>query len=201
MPSIQIISFHIQCNFQVLASRGAKNVLQGHGSSEKESVSVLVTVSAAGETLPEMVILPYKRIPANLLGKLPDPSADIAYGRSDNGWMTATVLYEYLANSFNKWVEENDRKKPVILFTDLHESRLDFHVLQYLRSMEILLIGLPPNTTHLMQPLDVSVFGPLKADWTTTAQAWQREHVWECMKREDMIPLFHGKHVLNSLKI
>ena len=33
--------------------------------------------------------------------------------------------------------------------------------------------GLPPNTTHFLQPLDVAVFGPLKKAWKTAVRDWQ----------------------------
>ncbi len=35
------------------------------------------------------------------------------------------------------------------------------------RSLGIHLFCLPPNTTHVLQPLDVGVFGPVKQRWRT----------------------------------
>jgi hypothetical protein len=34
---------------------------------------------------------------------------------------------------------------------------------------------LPENSTHILQPLDVSVFGPLKREWRTILRAWKEE--------------------------
>jgi hypothetical protein len=34
---------------------------------------------------------------------------------------------------------------------------------------------LPENSTHLLQPLDVSVFGPLKRRWREVLEAWKDE--------------------------
>ena len=34
----------------------------------------------------------------------------------------------------------------------------------------IILMALLPNTTHLLQPLDVAIFRALKAAWVTTHQ-------------------------------
>ena len=30
---------------------------------------------------------------------------------------------------------------------------------------QVVLLALPPNTTHLAQPLDKGIFGPLKVEW------------------------------------
>ena len=37
----------------------------------------------------------------------------------------------------------------------------------------IILYALPPSTTHIMQPADVSVFKPLKTEWKKTVKEWQ----------------------------
>ena len=34
---------------------------------------------------------------------------------------------------------------------------------------------LPPNATHLFQPLDVAVFAPMKASWRRELENWQKE--------------------------
>ena len=45
---------------------------------------------------------------------------------------------------------------PVVMFFDGHYSHM---------SIGIHLFCLPPNTTHILQPLDVGVFGPVKTAW------------------------------------
>lgn len=36
--------------------------------------------------------------------------------------------------------------------------------------LQIILYALPPNTTHILQPADVSVFAPVKAYWKSTVR-------------------------------
>jgi len=36
-------------------------------------------------------------------------------------------------------------------------------------------VFLPENSTHIMQPLDVSVFGPMKKRWRTILNDWKEE--------------------------
>lgn len=51
---------------------------------------------------------------------------------------------------------------PVLLILDNHSSRFNSDMLKAAMDRHVFLFALPPNTTHLLQPLDVSVFGPFK---------------------------------------
>ena len=37
---------------------------------------------------------------------------------------------------------------------------------------EVVVIALPPNTTHLLQPLDKGIFSPLKSQWKKVVQSY-----------------------------
>ena len=39
----------------------------------------------------------------------------------------------------------------------------------------IILLCIPPNTSHALQPLDVGVFHPLKSAWKDIIKQWFRE--------------------------
>ena len=54
-----------------------------------------------------------------------DPSKELHYsaGKSNSGWITQQILYEYLCNTVDKWLTKNKIKRPVILFSDYHETR------------------------------------------------------------------------------
>ncbi|KAJ3625859.1 hypothetical protein MTP99_016398 [Tenebrio molitor] len=94
-------------------------------------------------------------------------------GKSDSGWMKGDVFYEYIANDFNNWLIENSIKKPVILFIDGHRSHMTLPLSEFCEKSKIILYALPPNTTHMLQPADVSVFRPLKQGWKNTVRNWQ----------------------------
>ncbi|XP_036322053.1 uncharacterized protein LOC118736052 [Rhagoletis pomonella] len=53
----------------------------------------------------------------------------------------------------------------------------------------IILYALPPYTTHLMQPADVSLFTPLKTYWKQTVREWQEEHVGDSLTKKEFSPL------------
>ncbi|XP_062511201.1 uncharacterized protein LOC134187101 [Corticium candelabrum] len=59
----------------------------------------------------------------------------------------------------------DDTSPSVILFFDGHYSHINLDVINVARKYNIILVTLPPNTTHALQPLDVGVFAPMKKNW------------------------------------
>jgi hypothetical protein len=59
---------------------------------------------------------------------------------------------------------------------DLHASHLTIHLGEFCKNNIIILICLFPNTIHILQPLDVTVFAPLKSKWKSTIRQWRLDH-------------------------
>lgn len=159
---------------KVIAPRGEKNVYEVAKGSDKESLTVSICVSADGKVLPPFIVLPYKRIPREIVENVPSPEWGI--GKSDTGWMNGQTFYEYVANVFNPWLDQNQIQKPVILFLDGHKSHLTMHLSEFCNTNGIIVIALLANSTHTLQPCDVSVFGPLKKNWRKVVHEWKFEH-------------------------
>ena len=51
------------------------------------------------------------------------------------------------------------------MFFDGHYSHLSIALIKRAREIGIHLFCLPPNTTHVLQTLDVGIFGPVKSMW------------------------------------
>ena len=133
----------------------------------KRRITVLVTGNAAGELAPNFILFTGKSLPDNA-AKMAPP--EFSFGFSDNGWMTAKSYYEYVGNVFVPWLDKKKIQRPVILYIDGHSSHLTLHLSKLCSSNGIVLIKLHPNATHIMQPLDVSVFQALKIEWQKAYQ-------------------------------
>ena len=48
---------------------------------------------------------------------------------------------------------------------DGHSSHYCPSVIHRASKSKVVLMALPPNTTHLTQPLDKGIYGPLKVEW------------------------------------
>ena len=107
-----------------------------------------------------MVLFSYKRVPSAIFTTLPK---NFIADTSDSGWMCTNVFYEYIANKFLPWVKREKIELPVILFVDGHASHLSQPLSEFCNQNQIVLVVLLPNTTHFLQPMDVSMFSALKA--------------------------------------
>ena len=59
----------------------------------------------------------------------------------------------------------NKSGKPILLILDGHSSHETSRILHLAEVHNIIILCLPPHTTHKLQPLDVGVFGPLQRAW------------------------------------
>lgn len=97
------------------------------------------------------------------------------YSMSDSWWMESANFHEWFYKLFFPAVEEMLRTGPVVLFLDGHQSHSSLPLVEEARAKGIILFVFPPHTTHLLQPLDVGVFGPLKQVWSEVLKAFKLE--------------------------
>ena len=83
------------------------------------------------------------------------------YGVSPKGWMTETNYLDWFRSTF---IPSLPPERPVLLIIDGHKTHIQYEVLQLAKANEIEIAKLPPHTTHLLQPLDLSLFKPMK-EW------------------------------------
>lgn len=157
---------------KVLGPKGFRNFLQVKQGNEKENITVLIMFNAEGKFAPPLVLFPYVRPPRAVIDNMP---SGWVLGKSERGWMTSDVFFEFISNDFNKWLITENIPRPVILFVDGHKSHLTMAISEWCHNNEIILYALPPNTTHMLQPADVSVFKPMKSEWKKTVCKWQNK--------------------------
>lgn len=180
---------------KVLAERGSKNVYLAGANDEKENITTLLTANAAGQLAPPMVVFRYQRIPLYIAEAVP---SHWAIGRSENGWMTQELFYEYMANFFIPWLKQKEIQPPVVFFLDGHASHISYHVSELCSKHQIVLVALYPNATHLLQPMDVAVFHSLKNDWKKQVTEWRMSHMGQELKKKDFPSLLEA--VLKNLQ-
>lgn len=59
------------------------------------------------------------------------------------------------------------------------------HLSDFCSTHEIELVALYPNATHILQPMDVSVFRPVKMAWKTTVNQYRVENKQSAVAKED----------------
>lgn len=161
---------------KVLAIKGTRNVYNVETNNSKESITVMFTFSSSGKACPPMVVYNYQRIPQRVVEGVPD---GWGVGRSESGWMTSELFFEYIGNVFHPYLVANGITLPVIYFLDGHRTHLTYQVSKLCTELGIHLIALYPNATRILQPADVAVFRPVKAAWKEAARSWLLENPGE----------------------
>ena len=73
--------------------------------------------------------------------------------------------------------------KPVLLLLDGHNSHISLETAKICRDSDTILYCLPPHSSHLMQPLDLRLFGVMKQNWKNAVKAYQDKHLRDCDQR------------------
>ena len=142
-----------------IAGKGQKHVLTVTSDS-KSRVTVLACVNAAGYAIPPLVI--YAR--ANLTkllyqGEIPGTMYALSPG---SGWMDGVTFYEWFEHHFLEYAPSG---RPLLFLLDRHSSHYNPEFIRFAAQKGVIVFVLPPNTTHISQPLDGVYFKALKQCW------------------------------------
>jgi hypothetical protein len=171
----------------VFVGKGQKNTHQVVPNSTQENYTVLITANALGELPPPMVVFSYsRRIPPEIMKTYPK---GWGIGKSQKGWMNSELFFEYITNIFHPWIVQNNIPKPVIFFLDGHSSHATLHLSKFCKANGIVLVSLLPNSTHILQPLDVSFFHPCKTVWKSELRDWRMNHHGLKIGKPEFAPL------------
>ena len=131
----------------------------------REHITLLCSASAAGTPHPPMIIYAQSFPGGQYHFEGPN---DAVYARSELGWIDSELFVVWLKKLFLKYAFS---LRQILLLTDGHKSHINIDVIDLCRSNDVILFGLPPHTTHALQPLDVAVFKSLNDVFSETVRA------------------------------
>ena len=127
----------------------------------------MAAVSADGKRLPPMIVFEGQHVQTTWRPSIPKNSEMYPWlYANSSGWMTAETFFKW----FEEWESQtrsykDDELEPRLLIFDGHLSHMWYGTIEVARSQKVTIIKLPPHTTDVLQPLDVSVFKALKNHW------------------------------------
>ena len=68
-----------------------------------------------------------------------------------------------------------------MLLLDNHAAHVSLTAVEFCRDHGIVLLTIPPKTSHKLQPLDVAVYNPFKKNYADGIDAWHRNHQGQTM--------------------
>jgi DDE superfamily endonuclease len=84
-----------------------------------------------------------------------------------SGWMDSETFIKW-PEHFQQNVHSSDKDK-VLFILDNHGSHRTLDAINFARANGIVMLSIPPHTSHKIQPLDRTFFGPLK---TQLLESW-----------------------------
>ena len=84
-----------------------------------------------------------------------------SWAMNDSGWSNGEILELYLTTYFAANVSRQNQD-PILILLDGHRSHISLTLTDWAKRNNIIIFVLPPHSSHVTQPLDVGVFGPLK---------------------------------------
>lgn len=106
----------------------------------------------------------------------------ITYAATPNGWMQSDVFENYFQNSFLKTI---GNERPVVLIYEGHATHIGLKVIQMAIDAGVTIIMLPPHSSHILQPLDLSVMKSVKVKWDPALVSWQRKHIGQKLPKSE----------------
>ena len=132
--------------------------VQSVTTGKYDTTTIIGSGSASRTCIPPYFVFKGKRWISELLNEgTPGVSGTV----SETGWSNSVIFRDYLQNHFIKYAPAHD-VNPILLLMDGHITYISVGLLEWAKSMNIVIFILPAHTSHLLQPLDVACFGPFQ---------------------------------------
>lgn len=156
---------------KVLAAKASRQLNKVTSAERGTLVTTCCIVSATGCALPPAMIFPRKKFQNHMLNGAPPGTLGLS---QPTGWMTGEMFVEVIKHFIK--ITSSSKENPTLILLDNHESHLNPAVLNIAKDNGVTLLTIPPHTSHRLQALDVSVFGPFQNYYNSAADSWMHRH-------------------------
>lgn len=152
----------------------------------KENITVVLGCNAGGGKAPPLIIFKGKNIWDQWTAPQGTGYPGTTYAATNNGWMESEVFENYFEKSL---IPAFGEERPVLLIFDGHKTHVGINVIKIALQNNITILKLPPHSSHLLQPLDLSVNKSFKSTWDEKLVRWQRLHVGTKLPKQEFSKL------------
>jgi hypothetical protein len=157
----------------------------------REWITAIEAINAEGQSIPPFIIGSGQYHLANWYREcdLPD---DWVIALSENRWTNNQLGLDWLKH-FDRSTKDRSVGSYRLLILDGHKSHHSAEFIRYYEENKIITLCMPAHASHLLQPLDVGCFGPLKK-----AYGREIERLIGCsmnhISKTEFFPAFHIAH-------
>ena len=153
---------------RIISERGLKQVGQVTSAERGQHITMCGCINGLGNAIPPFLIFPRVHFKDHMLNGAPTGTRGTSY---TSGWMTGEKFEEWMDHFIAHSHCSDDNK--VLLLMDNHESHISLSIIDKAKNNGITLLTFPPHCSHKLQPLDRTVYGPLKRYYNASSDAWQ----------------------------
>jgi len=161
---------------RVVARRGVKQLGKMTSGERGTLVTMALAVSATGNVVPPFFIFPRVKYYDHFVSNGPPGSIGDA---NPTGWMTEKHFVKFTKHFV--YHARPSKERPVLLLLDNHISHLCIEALDYLKQNFVTVLSFPPHCSHKLQPLDRTVYGPLKKYVNAATDNWMACNAGKCV--------------------
>ncbi|XP_062539071.1 tigger transposable element-derived protein 6-like [Armigeres subalbatus] len=145
---------------KVFAKKGQRQVAAISSAERGTNTTVILAMSASGDYVPPAFVFPRARLTEALKSGAPDNSLFLC---NPSGWSTIETCSAWF-DHFLRYAKPT-AGQPILLILDGHSSHTkNIHMLEKASASNVRILSIPPHTSHKLQPLYVSVMGPVKGN-------------------------------------
>ena len=149
--------------------KGQKNPSQC-SSGNRSQITIVGCISAGGQIMPPMVIWNRKTVPPQL-AQMECPGT--IYGLSTKGWIDQKLFDLWFRKHFLRYAPTD---RPLLLLLDGHSSHYCPDTIKLAAEEGVIVFTIPPHSSHITQPLDKGMYGPLKMAWRQICHEYLAEN-------------------------
>lgn len=153
---------------KVIAVKGKKQI-GTLSAQERGALMTLVTcMSPSGIFVPPLIIFPRQNMKPELLDGTPPGTIGRCH---KSGWIQAHIFTEWLQHFID--CVKPTLKDPVVLVLDGHETHVrNINVILKASENGVIIVCIPPHTSHKLKPMDVAFMSPFKAYYSQEVETW-----------------------------
>lgn len=166
---------------KIIAAKGAKQVGQVTSAERGTLVTACCAINAVGNSIPPFLIFPRVHFKDFMINGAPPGTKGVAH---PSGWMSTDIFDQWLDHFIQQ--TRCSIHRPVLLLMDNHQSHVSIATICKAKDNGITLLTFPPHCSHKLQPLDLTVYGPLKRYFNRSSDAWQLDNPGKTMSIYDI---------------
>lgn len=182
-------------NSKTFAKKGRKQVARVTSAERGVSATAVICTSAGGVFVPPMIIFSRKRMKPELKDGAPPGTI---FGCNESGWMKLDMFEQWFDHFLH--ITKPSKEEPILLILDGHLTHTkNLNVLNKAKENNVIILCLPPHTTHKLQPLDVGVMYPFNTFMDQALEKWMNNNPGRIVTTFQISRIFSEAYLKSSV--